>query len=207
MTITPASEFAQTSIAAPGIIGVDWEERVDYARLRDYRLARARQALEASDLGALLVFESANIRYLTATHIGTWGYNKTERWALLTRTGEPWIWDFGSAAKNHRLYSPWLKPEQSNGGNNGLQGAIAPTSGLPQGTAQQIASILKEEGVAGMPIGVDVIEMPMLRELEAAGITVNDGQQVMLNARQIKNKDEILLLSQAASMEIGRAHV
>ena len=203
MTITPASEFAQTSIAAPGIIGVDWEERVDYARLRDYRLARARQALEASDLGALLVFESANIRYLTATHIGTWGYNKTERWALLTRTGEPWIWDFGSAAKNHRLYSPWLKPEQSNGGNNGLQGAIAPTSGLPQGTAQQIASILKEEGVAGMPIGVDVIEMPMLRELEAAGITVNDGQQVMLNARQIKNKDEILLLSQAASMVDG----
>ncbi len=203
MTIAPASEFAQTSIAAPGIVGVDWEERVDYARLRDYRLARARQALEASDLGALLVFESSNIRYLTATHIGTWGYNKTERWALLTRTGEPWIWDFGSAAKNHRLYSPWLKPEQSNGGNNGLQGAIAPTSGLPQGTAQQIASILKEEGVAGMPIGVDVIEMPMLRELEAAGITVNDGQQVMLNARQIKNKDEILLLSQAASMVDG----
>ena len=203
MTMTPASEFAQTSIAAPGIIGVDWEERVDYARLREYRLARARQALEASDLGALLVFESSNIRYLTATHIGTWGYNKTERWALLTRTGEPWIWDFGSAAKNHRLYSPWLKPEQSNGGNNGLQGAIAPTSGLPQGTAQQVASILKEEGVAGMPIGVDVIEMPMLRELEAAGITVNDGQQVMLNARQIKNKDEILLLSQAASMVDG----
>ena len=203
MTITPASDFAQTSIAAPGIVGVDWEERVDYARLRGYRLARAREALEASDLGALLVFESSNIRYLTATHIGTWGYNKTERWAVLTRTGEPWIWDFGSAAKNHRLYSPWLKPEQSNGGNNGLQGAIAPTSGLPQGTAQQIASILKEEGVAGMPIGVDVIEMPMLRELEAAGITVNDGQQVMLNARQIKNKDEILLLSQAASMVDG----
>ncbi len=203
MTIAPASEFAQTSIAAPGIIGVDWEERVDYARLRDYRLARARQALEASDLGALLVFESSNTRYVTATHIGTWGHNKTERWALLTRTGEPWIWDFGSAAKNHRLYSPWLKPEQSNGGNNGLQGAIAPTSGLPQGTAQQIASILKEEGVAGMPIGVDVIEMPMLRELEAAGIAVNDGQQVMLNARQIKNKDEILLLSQAASMVDG----
>lgn len=203
MSLVPASEFAQTSIAAPGIIGVDWEERVDFERLRNYRLSRARQALEASDLGALLVFESSNIRYLTATHIGTWGYNKTERWALLTRTGEPWIWDFGSAAKNHRMYSPWLKPEQSNGGNNGLQGAISPTSGLPQGTAREIAAILKEEGVAGMPLGVDVIEMPMLRELEAAGIEVRDGQQVMLDARQIKNKDEILLLSQAAAMVDG----
>lgn len=203
MSLMPASEFAQTSIAAPGIIGVDWEERVDFERLRSYRLARARQALEASELGALLVFESSNIRYLTATHIGTWGYNKTERWALLTRTGEPWIWDFGSAAKNHRMYSPWLNPEQSNGGNNGLQGAISPTSGLPRGTAQQIAAILNEEGVAGMPLGVDVVEMPMLRELEAAGITVQDGQQVMLDARQIKNKDEILLLSQAAAMVDG----
>ena len=203
MTLMPASEFAQTSIAAPGIIGVDWEERVDFDRLRNYRISRARKALEESELGALLVFESSNIRYLTATHIGTWGYNKTERWALLTRTGEPWIWDFGSAAKNHRMYSPWLKPEQSNGGNNGLQGAIAPTSGLPAGTAREIAAILKEEGVAGMPLGVDVIEMPMLRELEAAGITVQDSQQVMLNAREIKNQDEILLLNQAAAMVDG----
>lgn len=203
MPVRPAAEFAQTSIAAPGIIGVDWEERVDYQRLRDYRLSRARQALENSDLGALLVFESSNIRYLTATHIGTWGYNKTERWALLTRTGTPWVWDFGSAAKNHRMYSPWLEPEQSRGGNNGLQGAISPTSGLPEGTAREIAAILREEGVADMPLGVDVIEIPMLRQLEAQGVTVKDGQQVMLDARQIKNKDEILLLSQAASMVDG----
>jgi Xaa-Pro aminopeptidase len=144
MSARPVSEFAQTSIAAPGIIGVDWEERVNFDRLRDYRLSRARQALAESDLGAVLVFEGSNIRYLTATHIGTWGYNKTERWALLTRTGEPWIWDFGSAAKNHRLYSPWLMPEHSRGGNNGLQGAIAPTSGLPHGTAQEVAAILRE---------------------------------------------------------------
>ncbi|MCF8542578.1 MAG: Xaa-Pro peptidase family protein [Candidatus Nanopelagicales bacterium] len=206
MPVRPASEFAQTSIAAPGIIGVDWEERVDFQRLRDYRLSRAKQALEKSDLGALLVFESSNIRYLTATHIGTWGYNKTERWALVTRNGEPWVWDFGSAAKNHRMYSPWLNPEHSRGGNNGLQGAISPLSGLPRNTAQEIAAILRDEGVGNMPLGVDVVEMPMLRELEAAGIDVRDGQQVMLDAREIKNKDEILLLSQAASMVDGVYH-
>lgn len=203
MTAQSRSEFAQTSIPAPGIIGVDWEERVDFARLRDYRLARAREALNSSDLGALLVFESNNIRYLTSTHIGTWAYNKLERWALLTRTGEPWIWDFGSAAKNHRLYSPWLKPEQSNGGNTGLQGAIAATSGLPANLAREIAAILRDEGVGDLPLGIDVIEMPMLRELEAAGLDVRDGQQVMLDAREIKNRDEILLLSQAASMVDG----
>lgn len=201
-----SSEFAQSGIAAPGIQGVDWEERVDYDRLRQYRLARAREALDNSELGALLVFESSNIRYLSSTHIGTWGYNKTERWALLTRTGEPWIWDFGSAARNHRLHSPWLVSEQSNGGNTGLQGSVAPTSGLPQGAAREIAGILRDEGVDDMPLGLDVTELPFLRALEDEGLDVRDGQQVMLDAREIKNRDEIMLLSQAASMVDGVYH-
>ncbi|WP_238446011.1 M24 family metallopeptidase [Salsipaludibacter albus] len=199
-------EFAQTSVPAPGITTVDWEERVDHDRLRAHRLSRARAALEDSDLGALLVFESSNVRYLSSTHIGTWGYNKTERWALLTRTGEPWIWDFGSAATNHRLYSPWLDPDQSRGGNTGLQGAIHPDSGLPTAAAGEIAAVLRDEGVADMPVGVDVTELPFLRALEAEGLDVRDGQQVMLDAREIKNVDEILLLSQAAAMVDGVYH-
>ncbi len=197
------NSFAQTNIAAPGIQGVDWEVRVDFDRLRDYRLGRARQALNASELGALLVFETPNVRYLTATHIGTWAYNKSERWALLTRTGDPWIWDFGSAAKNHRLHSPWLLSEHSRGGNAGLQGAISPRSGLPREAALEIAAILRDEGVSDLPLGVDVVEMSLLGELQAAGIQVRDGQQVMLDAREIKGRDEIMLLSQAASMVDG----
>lgn len=196
-------EFAQTSIPAPGIRNVDWEERVNFARLREYRIARTKSALEKSELGALLLFETSNIRYVTSTQIGTWAYNKTERWALVTRTGTPWIWDFGSAAKNHRLHSPWIDPAQSRGGNTGLQGAIAPTSGLPREAAQEIAAILREEGVSGMPVGIDVVEIPLMKELMNAGIQIEDGQQVMLDARQIKNTDEILLLSQAASMVDG----
>jgi Xaa-Pro dipeptidase len=197
------AEFAQSGIAAPGIQQVDWEQRVDMDRLRTYRFERAKAALEASELGAVLVFETSNVRYLTATHIGTWAYNKTERWALLTRNGTPWIWDFGSAAKNHRMYSPWINSSQSLGGNLGLQGAIAPNSGLPADAAQEIAEILRNEGVADMPIGVDTIELAVLRELEALGLEVLDGQQVMLNAREIKNVDEIMLLSQAAAMVDG----
>jgi Xaa-Pro dipeptidase len=203
MAFKPSSEFAQTSIAAPGVIGVDWEERVDFTRLRAYRLSRVRAALDASELGAILVFEGSNIRYLTATHIGTWGYNKTERWALITRNGDPWVWDFGSAAKNHRMYSPWLNPDHSRGGNNGLQGAVSPLSGLPNGTAQEIAAILRDEGVFDMPLGIDVVEIPFLREVEGTGIIVKDGQQVMLDAREIKSRDEIMLLSQAAAMVDG----
>src|ERR1700691_6692144 len=87
---------------------VDWEERVDLARLRDERLARLRDELERSDLGALLSFDFSNIRYMTSTHIGTWAMDKLIRFALLPRGGEPVIWDFGSAARHHVLYCPWL---------------------------------------------------------------------------------------------------
>ena len=60
-------------------------------------------ALEKSELGALLVFDVNNIRYITSTKIGEWERDKLARWALLTRTGEPILWDFGSAAVHHKL--------------------------------------------------------------------------------------------------------
>ncbi len=91
-----------------GANAVDWEQRVDLPRLRTERLARLKAQLEASSLGALLSFDFANIRYMTATHIGTWGMDKLVRFALLPRGGEPVVWDFGSAARHHQIYNPWL---------------------------------------------------------------------------------------------------
>ena len=38
-----------------------------------------------------------------------------------------------------------------------------------------------------MPVGIDIIEPPMLFELQKAGLKVADGQQVMLEAREIKS--------------------
>src|ERR671939_1765324 len=87
---------------------VDWEERVDVDRLRTQRLARLKDALDRSELGALLSFDFHNIRYMTSTHIGTWAIDKLIRFALLPRGAEPVVWDFGSAARHHQLYNPWL---------------------------------------------------------------------------------------------------
>jgi Xaa-Pro aminopeptidase len=197
------AEFAQTDLPAPGVMGVDWEQRVDFERLRTYRVQRIREALDSNDLGAVLLFETSNIRYATGTHIGYWAFNKLERWALVTRSGEPWIWDFGSAAKAHRLQCPWLDPAHSRGGNTGLQGAIGPESGLPDRAAREIKAVLDDEGVGDMPLGVDIIEIPILESLQGAGVRVANGQQAMLRAREIKCPDEIVLLSQAASMVDG----
>jgi Xaa-Pro aminopeptidase len=197
------STFPTATLPAPGTMNVDWEDRFDPNRLREYRLARARAALDASDLGAVLLFDMNNIRYVTSTTIGEWARDKLMRWALLTRTGGPYLWDFGSAARKNRIHAPWLEDDEIFGGMNGLRGAVRPEAGLFKRTTASIVDVLRKDGVADMPLGVDVIELPMHAELVAAGITVRDGQQTMLDAREIKSRDEILLLTTAASMVDG----
>ena len=186
-----------------GTMGVDFEERVDYRRMHRYRLGRAQAALEASDLGALLLFDDNNIRYVTSTKIGEWARDKLSRWTLLIRGGDPILWDFGSAAVHHKLYAPWLKPENCKAGLVGLRGTVDPAFGLMKRHAEEMASLLKAAGVAKMPVGVDIIEPPMMFELEKAGLKVKDGQQVMLSAREVKSSDEIALLNRAAAMVDG----
>ncbi len=195
------------ALPALGIMGVDFEERVDYRRLHRYRLSRVRQALENSDVGALLVFDVNNIRYITSTKIGEWERDKLSRWALLARNGEPILWDFGSAAVHHKLYTPWLKPENCKAGLIGLRGTVDPAFGLMKRHAEEIASLLREAGVADMPIGVDIVEPPMMFELQKAGLKIVDGQQIMLEAREIKSADEIALLNRAAAMVDGAYHL
>ena len=197
------AEFAIAVTPSPGSMAVDFEERVNFQQLREYRLARVRQALDDSPAGALLCFDTNNIRYTTSTHIGEWARDKMTRYSLLARESEPMVWDFGSAAAHHRLYAPWLDPENCRAGLNGLRGAIPPDNGLFIRSAREIAGLLREQGVADMPLGVDIVEPPMLFALQNEGINVIDGQQIMLSAREIKSPDEIMLLTTAASMVDG----
>src|ERR671937_13688 len=190
-------------LQAPGTTQVDFEERVDFRRLHRYRLARTRQALANSGLGAVLCFDQYNIRYVSSTVIGEWARDKLIRYCLLTGTGEPWVWDFGSAARHHRIYCPWLREDHVLAGNPGMRGAIGPEVGLFKQAAKEIKEILKKEGVEGMPVGLDICEPPMLFALQEQGIEVRDGQQMMLAAREIKNHDEITLLNIASSMVDG----
>ncbi len=190
-------------VPSPGRMAVDFEERVNFDRLRDYRIGRVRTALAESELGALLCFDVNNIRYTTSTQIGEWVRDKVARYSLLTRSGEPMIWDFGSAAKHHRIYAPWLQPENSRPGMLGLRGSVAPEAGFFDSAAREIKSLLDDAGVGDQPVGIDIVELPMLFALQRLGVDVRDGQQVMLNARAIKSSDEIMLLSTSAAMVDG----
>jgi len=182
-----------------GLMDVDWEQRVNIDRLRRERLDRIKVALKKSELGALLCFDMNNIRYITATHIGTWAMDKLVRFSLLPQEDEPILWDFGSAARHHQIYCPWLG-ERSRAGISTLRGATNPDSALASDVAKKIKLELEKRHLQNDPIGVDVIEMPVLFALQAEGIKVVDGQQLMHEVRKIKTQDEITLLNTACMM-------
>ena len=194
-------------LASPGFKQVDFETRVDFQRLRKYRLSRSRNALKNSGRGALRLFDVNNIRYITGTKIGEWERDKLCRFALLAGDEEPFVWDFGSAAVHHQQNCDWLDPNRCLAGMTGMRGTVPPSVGLMKSHAEEIMSYLKEAGVSDMPIGLDIAETAMFFELQKAGLNIVDGQQVMLDAREIKNIDEITLLNQAATMVDGVYHM
>ena len=183
-----------------GTMGVDWEQRIDFDRLRTQRLARAQALLAKSEMGALLCFDMNNVRYITATHIGTWAQDKISRFTLLPQNDKPILWDFGSAAKHHQLHCPWLGEGRSRAGISMLRGAMSPEMGRAEDVARKIRIELEKRGLHKEPLGIDVVEPPVLFALQREGINVVDGQQLMSEARVIKTEDEIALLNHSAMM-------
>ena len=187
------------AIRTHGTMAVDWEQRIDFDRLRRERLARAKAELQRSELGSLLCFDMNNVRYLTATHIGTWAQDKANRFTLLPQGDEPILWDFGSAARHHQLYCPWLG-ERSRAGISMLRGAMTPEMGRAEDVARKIRVELEQRNLHREPVGIDIIEPPVLFALQKEGLTVVDGQALMSEVRAIKTQDEIALLAHAAMM-------
>src|SRR5690348_12120801 len=171
-----------------GLQAVDWEQRIDYDELRRGRLARAKQYLEQSELGAVLCFDTPNIRYITATTIGTWGNDKLGRFCVLPRGGEPVMWDFGSAARHHQLYCPWLDG-RSPAGISTMRGAMPIDAARGDDVAEKVQAVLAEHDLLDEPLGVDVVEPQVLFALQRHGIQVVDAQELMLQARLIKTPE------------------
>src|ERR671922_1939247 len=145
--------------SAGAIMAVDWEQRVDFDRLRRERTERAQAALRDSDLGALLLFDPNNIRYVTSTHIGEWARDKNARFVLLPRGADPILWDFGSAARHHQLFAPWLPAENFRAGVAPMRGAMPVETGIPDRLGERIATELRDLGLQDEPLGVDMADL------------------------------------------------
>ena len=179
-------------------MAVDWEQRVDFDRLRRARLENTKRALAASDLGALLLFDPNNIRYVTSTAIGTWERDKNIRYARPPRRRPDPL-----GLRLRRAPPPAVLPVAARVELARVGVADARRHGQrdrhPQALAALIHGELSEQGLAGEPLGIDVPDTTTLLALQA-GIHVADSQPVMLSARKIKTEDELALLDHAAGI-------
>ena len=180
-----------------GTMAKDWEVGIDYQRMVRERFAKAQAAVKATGLGAVLCFNVDSVRYVTGTHIGEWVRDKFDRYALCPRDGDAYLWDPAPPAK--RISSPWIADNVAAPITT-MQGAIPPWMNVQGDFARQIKKALVHYGIDKEPLGIDIMELGMIRALEAEGIEVVDGQQAMLDAREIKTADEIELLKVAAAM-------
>jgi Xaa-Pro dipeptidase len=204
MTAFYSAANRDNPIGSPGAtLAVDWEQRVDFARLRNYRFDRVQAELEKSDLGSLVLFDMNNVRYTTATHIGNWARDKLFRCVLVMRGQQPILWDIGSAARTHQAFAPWFDKKSWQAGISSWRGSIPEDVGVERGNAARIAAILREHGLHNEPVGVDVVELPVLRALGAQGLNIVDGHSFMQDVRAIKSADEVALLDHAAALVDG----
>jgi len=77
---------------------------------------------------------------------------------------------------------------------------MSPEMGRSEEVARKIKVELEKRNLHKEPVGVDVVEPPILFALQKEGLNIVDGQQLMSNAREIKTVDEISLLTHSAAM-------
>ena len=180
-----------------GTMAKDYEVGVNYQRLIQERFLKAQAAVKARGLGAVLCFDMDNIRYVTGTLLGNVFRDFLDHFCLCPREGKPYLFDPAVAAK--RISCPWME-DRMEAPISILKGALPPETKLQDKFAKQVKRVLTEYGVEKEPLGLDICEIPMLRALEEEGITVVDGTQAMLDAREIKTADEIEVMKQATSL-------
>lgn len=177
--------------------GVDFEQGVNYERLRAYRLNRTKDAMKKADVGALMCYDFDNIRYITGTHVGEWCRNKMNRYCILPSGEEPILFD--PACPSKRIRNPWMEGRIWPAVGS-MRGAIQEDAMMVEDVADEVLRWLQEYDLQDKPLGIDITDIALLRELQKRNIEVVDGQKIMLAARMIKSVDEIELLKTAAAM-------
>lgn len=172
-------------------------------KMREYRLRRIVDQLQARDLAGVLLFDPLNIRYATdSTNMQLWIAHNHARACFVSAEGYMILWDFHNC-EHLSAHLPLVK-EVRNGASFFYFETGNRTNEHAHHFAKEIADIVKRHGGGSNRIAVDKIEIVGLRELDKQGLDIFDGQEVMELARAVKNIDEInAMRCSIASTEIA----
>ena len=179
--------------------GADWQYRVDFERLRKDRLAKIQEQMTKRDIGALVLFAGANVRYVTGSYQGNWKYNINIRYAVVPNGGEPVLFETaGSDLQCAKMDLPWMENRIAPAITwQWAEGAVPYMAGR---MAQSVVDVLKEHGLQKERVGIDNLDMAALKAFTEAGVNIVDAWPCISAARVVKTRDEIELLKMASSI-------
>ena len=182
-----------------GMMGVDYEERINFDRLRKERVAKIQAELADTNFGCLLLFDVGNKRYATSTAVASPEVDNMARYSIVPRNGEPYIFGFGSEVAAEKINCPWIA-DRAYPAHTTMFGALPKPLGAHKNFIRDLRMVLEENGVGQEePVGVDIVDSSLLLALQEEGFRIDDGQEVMLRARLIKTDDEIQIMRNAAA--------
>jgi Xaa-Pro aminopeptidase len=167
-----------------GLMGVDWEERIDFARVRRERLFKAQEALAESAADLLFVFRTEDARYLTGYrhHLGPTPLlgNAT---VVLGADAPPLL--FTMDYEHCRARMPWISDD-----------CLQPRANFREEVgirkwADTVESLVGS--LAGKTVGVDLWTPTLEEGLRRAFPDTEfvDGYKILMEAKIIKTDDEI----------------
>ena len=138
-----------------GIAGLDWQQRVNWDRLREYRIERARKMMKKHGLGAMLCMYDENVRYITGTLTPGWNRLKPGlRYAMLCGDGRPILFEQGDLGFQIERHSPWIPKENVRHSFAWIKGAAGPASTQQVNKfTKAVIQAMKDNGVAGQKLG------------------------------------------------------
>ncbi|MBO0688497.1 MAG: aminopeptidase P family protein [Candidatus Dormibacteraeota bacterium] len=180
---------------AHGQFRVDYEARIDPAALRSKRVERARSAMRAHGLDAMLVWKNENVRYLSGLRAQLIaGKASLLNGCLLTSEGPPVLFASGGEVQRCQVVMPWIEEIHAV--------PIMEDRALVRATVEQtIAPVLRAAGLAGGRLGVDEGSFSLLQALgELDWLTLGDADGAMLSARRVKLPEELALMEEACAI-------
>ncbi len=185
-----------------GVLNSDWKEGINWERVRNYRLERARATMRKHGLGAILCMYDENLRYISSTLTPGWNRLKPGlRYGILVEGKEPIVHEQGDIGEHLKVHNPWIPHENIRTSYSWIKGAAGPASEQQVNKfTQSLLNDLEEAGVRDMPLGVDFIDINMIKAFERHNIEWVDGMSPMMEARAIKSPDEINAMRMVGSI-------
>jgi Xaa-Pro aminopeptidase len=189
-------KFSAPLTYGPG--SVDWQERINFDRLRIQRAERMRAVMKHHNIPALLATGASNTRYLTGLKgaefaAGVW-------YVLFLAESEPVVFAHAGYISHYPRECPWISEFRL--ARSWLNGICGPEAAAEEAEkfAAGVADEISARGLEKEPlavIGFDGIAQNALRD---KGLQVQSGSALMNAATVQKTEDEIRCIKMVVAM-------